>query len=85
MENIQLETLSLENQKKLNMTHVESVDGFSEQSLKLTVVGKKVTIIGERIKIVAYNKSNGVLVAEGLFNEIKYQYKKQPLIKRLLK
>ena len=85
MENNQVESIILEHQKKLNMTMVESVDAYSDQNLKLVVGGKKVTVLGEGIKIVSYNKASGVLVADGLFSEIKYQRKKQPIIKRIFK
>ena len=77
--------LSLENRRLLSMTGVDSVDGFSEQFLLLTVLGEKVKISGEKIKISSYNKGSGSLVAEGVFNEIKYNQKKQPFIKRLFK
>ena len=48
--------LTLENQKKLYMSGVDSVDSFSDKELKLTVGGSKVLIGGEGIKITAYNK-----------------------------
>lgn len=67
------------------MTGVETVDGFSEQSLKLTVNGNKVTVNGNGIKITAFNKATGNLSADGDFYEIKYGGKKPPLVKRLFK
>ena len=77
--------LSLENKRLLTMTGVDSVDGFSEQFLLLTVAGEKVKISGEKIKISSYNKGNGNFVAEGVFSEIKYNQKKQSFIKRLFR
>lgn len=77
--------LELENRTKLSMTGVETVDGFSEQSLNLTVSGERVKITGENIKITSYNKGTGNLTADGVFGEIKYCYKKQPVVKRLFK
>lgn len=82
---IEAEKVILEARKKLSMTGVEAVDGFSEQSLKLTVAGNKVIIVGENIKITAFNKNTGNLSAEGTFTEIKYNHKKTPFIKRLFK
>ncbi len=82
---MELDKLLLEGQKKLNMTGVDAVESFSEQSLKLKVSGNKVNIFGENIKITAYNKANGNLSAEGLFNEIKYSHSKAPLLKRIFK
>lgn len=77
--------LTLENRKHLSMTGVDAVDGFSDQHLSLTIAGEKVFINGENIKITAYNKLSGSLSAEGKFTEIKYSYKKAPLIKRIFK
>ena len=82
---IELDKLTLDGRKKLSMTGVEAVEAFSEQSLKLVVAGNRVIINGENIKISAYNKATGVLSADGEFNEIKYNHKKQPLVKRIFK
>lgn len=81
----QKDQLILTERKNLIMNGVDTVDGFSEQSLKLTVKGAKVYINGENIKITAYNKANGNLNADGNFYEIKYNVKKKPLIKRIFK
>ncbi len=82
---VEVEKLILEGRKRLSMTGVDSVDSFSEEWLKLTVSGSKVTVFGENIKITAYNKLSGTLSADGVFNEIKYNRKKVPVIKRLFK
>ena len=79
------EKLELDSRKHLFLSGVETVDGFNEQMLKLTVNGKKVQILGENIKITAFNKANGNLNADGEFYEIKYTHKKEPLIKRIFK
>lgn len=82
---IETNKLILEGRKHLSMGGVESVDAFSEQGLKLTVTGGKMTVGGEGIKITAYNKSTGNLTAEGSFREIKYVDKGQSFIKRVFK
>ena len=82
---MEMDKLSLEGRKFLAMTGVQSVDGFSEQFLNITVSGNKVKILGENIKISSFNKASGNLTAEGVFNEIKYNAKKVPLVKRLFK
>lgn len=81
----EIDKVVLEGRKKLSMTSVDSVDGFTEQVLNLTVLGCKVKIIGENIKISSYNKATGTLNVDGVFNEIKYNAKKTPLVKRLFK
>lgn len=77
--------LEILGRKRLAMCGVETVDGFSEQTLNLTVSGVKVKITGEKIKITAFNKATGTLTADGVFNEIKYGAKKTPLLKRIFK
>ena len=83
----QLEThkIELDLRKKLSVTGVLSVDGFSEQTLNLTVSGSKLRILGENIKISSYNKNTGNLTADGDFYEIKYLTKKPSLTKRIFK
>ncbi len=82
---MEAEKLCLESRKMLSLTAVQTVDGFTEQCLKLTVNGNKVIVSGENIKITAFNKSTGNLLAEGLFTNIKFSGEKQPLVKRLFK
>lgn len=85
MQNNEPNKLILEERKRLNMTGVESVDSFSDTTIKLTVGGSQSQIGGERLKILTYNKSTGALTVDGFINEIKYNTKKQPLLKRLFK
>ena len=82
---IENDKLTLDGRKKLTMSGVEAVDSFSQTSLKLTVSGKTVLILGENIKIDSYNKMSGSLSATGLFAEIKYGKTKQPFVKRIFK
>lgn len=85
MQENEIQKLTLDGQKRLSMSGVESVDAFSEQQLRLTLSGNKVLIGGDGIKITAYNKSTGSLQADGKFTSIKYDVKKSPLLKRLFK
>ncbi len=79
------EKLVLEGRNRLSLCGVETVDGFNEQSLRLTVNGSKVVVVGEKIKITAFNKASGNLSAEGDFYEFKYMHKKLPIVKRIFK
>ncbi|PWM70694.1 MAG: hypothetical protein DBX59_10440 [Bacillota bacterium] len=80
-----LQKLTLDNQRKLFMSGVESVDAFSERELKLTLNGSRVLVGGEGIKITAFNKGNGSLTADGKFTYIRYDVQKAPLLKRIFK
>ncbi len=82
---VEMEKLVIDARKRLTMSGVSSVDSFSEQVINLTVSGSKVKITGENLKITAFNKGSGNLTADGAFKEIKYDFKKTPLIKRLFK
>jgi HSP20 family molecular chaperone IbpA len=82
---IENEVLTLENQKRIVLTSVLSVDGFSPENLKLTVNGKKVVITGNNIKITSFNKSSGDFRAEGDFVKISYEGKKVPVLKKIFK
>ena len=82
---VETDKLILESRKRLSLGGVESVDAFSEQWLKLTVSGGKLTVSGENIKITAFNKSTGNLTAEGAFRELKFTDKGQSFIKRMFK
>ena len=77
--------LELFGRKRLSMSGVESVDGFTEQVLNLTVAGNKVRIMGDGIKITAFNNGTGMLCADGNFTEIRYAHKSTPILKRLFK
>ena len=82
---ISQEKMVLEARRHLLVCGVQTVDGFNEQTLKLTVNGSKVTVVGDNIKITAFNKANGNLSAEGDFYEFKYSHKKMPMVKRIFK
>ena len=77
--------LLLEDRKKLTLSGVLSVDGFGDQYVKLSLYGCKLQVLGEKLKVVSFNKGTGALIVEGMVNEIKYNYKKQPLLKRIFK
>ena len=77
--------LEIVGRKRLAMNGVEAVDGFSEQSLILTVSGVKVKISGEKIKITSFNKAAGTLTADGIFNDIRYNAERIPLLKRVFR
>ncbi|MBQ9513721.1 MAG: hypothetical protein IJR66_01900 [Clostridia bacterium] len=85
MENNQTERITIENRKRLSMTGVVAVNGFTEQAVKLSLNGAMMVINGKGIKITAFNKETGNLSCEGTITEIKYAEKKGNIVKRLFK
>lgn len=79
------EKLLIEGRKKLQMTSVDAVEGFSEQTLKLIVNGGRVIINGKNIKITAFNKQSGNFSADGEFTDVKFGGEKQAVFKRIFK
>lgn len=85
MEENKLQTLTIEQQKRLTMTGVQSVDGFNEQSINITLVNGKMNIQGETLKVLAFSKSTGNLSIDGKIYSVKFAHKKIPITKRLFK
>jgi len=85
MEENKLQTLTVEQQKKLTMTGVVSVDGFNEETVTVTLNEGRMQILGEGLKVLAFSKTTGNLIIDGKIITIKFALKKQPLVKRLLK
>ena len=64
--------LTVEQRKKISMTCVESVDSFSETRILLTVGGQKVTIDGDKLKILAFSQGSGNFAASGEVRALRY-------------
>ncbi len=75
----------LENRRRLSLTGVTSVDGFSDKHLNITLAKERLKIIGDNIKITAFNKSSGNLTADGIFSEFKFIGQNKSLIKKIFK
>ncbi len=64
--------LTVEQQKKITMSGVSSVDGFSETSITLTVNGKKVKIEGSGLKVLSFSEGSGNFAATGDVSSVKF-------------
>ena len=72
MQEIKESILTIEQQKKVTMTGVSSVDGFSETLIELTVNGKHVRIAGSRLKVLAFSEGSGNFAASGEISSVRY-------------
>lgn len=71
-EQIDNSVLTLEQQKKLTLTGVSSVESFSDESIILTVSGKKLQITGAHLKILSFSQGSGSFLASGEINALKF-------------
>ncbi len=71
--------------KSLSLTNVEAVNGFTDAFLNLTVSGKTVKILGNKLKITSFNKASGNLTCDGEVTEIKFGAVKQSVFKKVFK
>ncbi len=83
--NVDQNSILLENKSKLTMNGVDGVDGFSDTFINLTVKGESFRILGEKLKIVSFNKQSKSFMAEGEFRELKFTYKRTPILKKIFK
>lgn len=83
MEEPRLMTALIEQQKKITVTGVESVDSFSPEQISLTLDGGRAVIAGEGLKIVDFSKMSGRFAATGTITGIRFGKKKEKLAKRL--
>ncbi len=84
MEESAVQSVVIEQQKKISMTCVESVDAFTAQQIGLTLTGGGRAIIsGEGLKIINFSKSNGNFCAAGKVGGVKFADKKMKIAKRL--
>lgn len=72
MEEKKIQTLTLEQQKKLNMTAVEEVKSFSDTRIVLVSMGKSVIISGTGLKIDNFSKTSGQFSMTGLITQIRF-------------
>ena len=65
-------TLTLEDRRKISLTGVESVDAFSDKCIRLTVSGIKLSIEGEKLKILSFSEGSGNFAASGEVSSLRY-------------
>ena len=85
MQNESSSVLTIEDQKKITLTSVESVDAFSPTEISLTVQGKKMKISGSGLKVVAFSKTGGTFSATGLVSAVRYGGAKGKFFQRLFR
>ena len=64
--------LTIEQNKRVTLTGVESVDSLSDAAIFLTVCGRKVHIAGAHLKILTFSQGSGNFAASGEVTSVKY-------------
>lgn len=85
MQNETNSVLTVEQQKKISLTGVESVDGFSDTEIRLCVAGKKMRILGAGFKVQSFSRGSGAFSAIGEVSVIRYGGAKGKFFQRLFK
>lgn len=78
-------TITLTNQTNLFLSGVENVISVCPKEVVLTIAGQKLCVLGENMEIQRLDLENKILIIDGLVREIKYQAKKQGVLKRMFK
>ena len=85
-----MQGLVLENKEILNVTGVEVVDNFNDDTVVLITTKGKLTIKGEKLNISKLNVEEGKLMVKGIINSLVFseyegQKEKVSLVKKLFK
>ncbi len=72
MQEVKTSILTLEQQKRLSLSGVSSVDAFTESEIRLTVNGKKVRIGGSKLKVLSFSEGTGNFTASGEVVSIRF-------------
>ncbi len=84
-----VQSLLLENKEILNVTGVEGVDNFNDETVVLLTNKGKLTIKGQKLNISKLNVDEGKLIVKGNINALIYseneQKEKVSLVHRIFK
>ena len=77
--------LTIEQQKRITFSGVESVDAFSQTCILLTVLGKKVRIEGTNLKVLSFSQGSGNFAASGEVSLVRFGGARGKVLSRLFK
>lgn len=78
-------TLTLTNRAHLSISGVEKVNSVSEVNINLNVSGSTLIITGSGLQVLKLDVDGGLLKVSGLIDSIRYNQKKESLLKRVFK
>lgn len=77
--------VNLSNQKILTITGVESVTTMNSNQIFLTASNQNILVTGDNMEVEKLDVENGILKVKGLIDGIKYNSKKENILKRIFK
>lgn len=84
-----VQSILLENKEILNVTGVENIDSFNDETVVLLTVKGKLTIKGQKLNISKLNVEEGKLIVKGSIDTLIYseheQKEKVSLVRRIFK
>lgn len=85
-----IQSLLLENKEKLNVTGVDNVDNFNDETVVLLTNKGKLTIKGQKLTISKLNVEEGKLMVNGMINSLIFsekdaQREKTSFVKKIFK
>lgn len=83
--NMSASRLVLENQKKITVTGIVEVTSSNDSTLTAKLNKGNIFILGANIHITKLDVEQGLLEAEGNFNQIKYNNKNDNIFKRIFR
>lgn len=79
------QTVSIENQKKITLTGVLSIEGFTTQQIILELTSGKAIVFGSELKIAGFTKAGGQFIAIGKIKGMRFCNKQDKFLKRIFK
>lgn len=84
MEN-KLQTLTVEDRRRLTLCGVKSVDVFTEDKIKLKTIVGGMNITGKGLKINLFSEGTGAFSCEGVISSVVFIEQKIGFVKRFFK
>ncbi len=85
MEKQNVHSLTIENNKRVTASAINSVEAFSQKSITLNMENSKIIITGDDLKIVSFSESSKIFSAVGKILGIKYVASHAQAIKKLFR
>ena len=80
-----MQILSLEERRRVNITRVTAVEAFTDEKIRLKTDCGTLIITGEKLKIGNFSEATGAFSCGGNIISLSFSAKRENFVKRLLK